>query len=153
MCWHLILTSARLPPSRVMGKPHCNSLLLSTETDGSCGCHTSVCQECHSNLHLPREGKQKTSYTADINYILHSLFGGKKNIVHSDITARKSPCGADFCPTWQNFICMLDNANLLKFYVIRNSLQSHLELLYPFSPKEVFPPHDSFHSMANKRGM
>lgn len=120
MCWDLILTSARSLPSRVMGKPHCNSLLLSTETDGSCGCRTSV---CHSNLHLPPEGKQKTPYTADINYILHSLFGGKK-IVHSDVTARKSPCGADFCPTWQNFICMLDNANLLKFYVIRNSLQT-----------------------------
>lgn len=51
------------------------------------------------------------------------LWGGG-TMVHSDGTARESPCGADFYSTWQNFICMLDNANLLKFYVIRNSLQT-----------------------------
>lgn len=73
MCWDLILTSARSPPSRVMGKPRYNSSwtgvwLLSTEMDGSCGgllwgtlpfcLPEHLCQACHSNLHLPPEGKQ-----------------------------------------------------------------------------------------------
>lgn len=111
---------------------------------------------------LPRMPQQPASATRGeaensihCRYKLHfaqSLWG--KKIVHSDVTARKSPCGADFCPTWQNFICMIMQI-FWSFMLlgILCKLQSHLELLYPFSPKEVFPPHDSFHSMANKRGM
>lgn len=117
-------------------------------------CLEHLCQECHSSLHLPPEGKQ-------INFVhcrckLHSAQSFWKSHSPQRWNSPWIAMWGWFCPTWQNFMCMLDNANVLKLYVIRDSLQTtkpFLRPLYPFSPKEVFPPHDSFCSMANKRGM